>query len=372
MRADIGKTAGGILLVAATVAIWWWPKGGGEEAAATVVRPVKSVVAEISGRMPDLEFSGTVKANESRTLMFKQSGRVARIPVSKGQAMKVGEPLAWLDPVDFSNRLAQAEAAVTRDRLTYTRREDAAKKNAVSREELSQAEAQLRQSEAAYELAKRALEETVLAAPFDCTVADIPASELDMVGAATPIVKIQDMSKIKIDVVYPEAAVIAAKKLRHKGPADQEGCVEISFDSMPSRRYPARFVEYVGAADEKTQTYRATYEMTPPEDLNLLPGMSATLHVSGDSYAYDGEGVANGAIVVPESAVAADSSGAFYVWRLVPSDRDEFVARRAPVRLGHAVEGGLLVTEGLAAGDRIATAGVTVLSEGRRVTLLGK
>lgn len=372
MSVDIGKTVGGVLIVAATVAVWCWPKDGGETDAVVAVRPVKSVVVAASGRMPDLEFSGTVKANESRTLMFKQSGRIARIPVSKGQDMAVGEPLAWLDPVDFSNRLAQAEAAVVRDRLTFARREDAAKKNAISQEELSQAEAQLRQSEAAYELAKRALAETVLVAPFACTVADIPASELDMVGTATPVVKIQDLSKVKIDVVYPEAAVIAAKKLRHVGAPGGAGCVEISFDSMPAKRYPARFVEYVGAADEKTQTYRATYEMTPPEDLNLLPGMSATLHVSGDSYTYDaGDGTA-GAIVVPESSLAVDSSGGFYVWRLEPSDGGTFLARRAAVELGHEVEGGRLVKTGLAAGDRIATAGVTVLAEGRRVSLLGK
>lgn len=367
---EIGKTVGGVLIVAATAAIWMWPKGGEEAAADATVRPVRSVVVQEGVRMPDLRFVGTVKANESRTLMFKQSGRVERIPVSKGKALKKGELLAALDPLDFQNRLVQAEAAVKRDRLSYQRKSDAAKKNAISQEEVSQAEALLRQSEAAYDLAKRALEETVLTAPFDCTVADIPASELDMVGPSTPIVKIQDLSKIKVDVVYPEAAVIVAKKLCHAEGA--ETCAEIVFDSYPSRRYPARFVEYVGTADEKTQTYLATYEMDPPEELNLLPGMSATLYVSGDSYRYSDAEEAK--VTIPESAVGVDSAGGHFVWKLTGPDADGvYVAVRAPITLGHAVDGGALtVTAGLAAGDRVATAGVTVLSEGRLVSLLDK
>lgn len=367
---DIGKAVGGVLLVAATAAIWLWPEGDARSPAEEVIRPVRSVIVAADARMPDLRFVGTVKANESRTLTFKQSGRVEKIPVSKGQAIRKGERLAWLDPLDFRNRLAQAEAAVERDRLTYRRKSDAAAKNAISQEELSQAEAQLKQSEAAWELAKRELAETELLAPFDCTVADIPAAELDMVGASTPIVKIQDLSKLKIDVVYPEAAVIVAKKLKHAaGPSDP--CVEIVFDSYPSKRYPAKFVEYVGTADEKTQTYRATYEMTPPAELNILPGMSATLHVSGDSYRYeDGEAVG---LVVPESAVASGSDGAAYACRLVETSRpDVFAVTRVPVELGHTVNGGISILKGLAAGDRIATAGVTLLADGQQVRLSEK
>lgn len=366
---DIGKTVGGVLLVAATAAIWLWPEGGGAPATDEAVRPVRSLVVTAAGRMPDLRFVGTVKANESRTLMFKQAGRVEKIPVSKGQEMKKGEKLAWLDPLDFRNRLAQAEAAVKRDRLTYRRKSDAAAKNAISQEEVSQAEAQFRQSEAACELAKRALEETALLAPFDCTIADIPASELDMVGTTTPIVKIQDLSRIKIDVVYPEAAVIVAKKLQYA--ADAEHCVEIAFDSYPAKRYPAKFVEYVGTADEKTQTYLATYEMVPPEELNVLPGMSATLFVSGDSYRYaDAEEVG---IVVPESSVASGSDGRAYVCRLAETgDAGVYAVTRVPVELGHTVNGGVSVLKGLSEGDRIATAGVTLLTDGRKVRLLEK
>ena len=364
-----GKVIGGALLVAATAAVWVYPGRRGGSAAEPPLRPVRTLVIPSGRRMPDLRFAGTVKANESRTLMFKQAGRIATIPVGKGQAVRRGETLATLDPLDFRNRLTQAEAAAKRDRLTFGRKSDAAKKNAISQEEVSQAEAQLRQSEAALELAQRALAETVLVAPFDCTVADIPAAELDMVGTASPVVTVQDMSKIKVDVVYPEAAVIAAKKLRSV--AEDGSCgVEISFDSLPAKRYPAKFVEYVGRADERTQTYRATYEMLPPDDLLILPGMSATLYVSGESYVY-GDAAETG-VVVPESAVAVDSAGAAYAVRIDgTSEPGVFRASRVAVKLGHPVADGITVESGLSAGTRVATAGVSLLSDGDRVRILG-
>ena len=367
---DKGKLIGGAVVVSAAVALWLWPRNWDVRVSDDAVRPIRSIVVAVDERMPDLSFAGTVKATESRKLAFKQSGRVERIPVSKSQAMKKGEKLAWLDPLDFENRLAQAEAAVKRDRLTYQRKGDAAKKNAISQEELSQSEAQLKQSEAALALAQRALEETVLVAPFDCTVADVPASELDMVDASATIVVIQDLSKVKVEVVYPEAAVIIAKKLKMK-PHEGRGCVNVSFDSFPGKSYPATFVEFTAMADEKTQTYLATYVMDPPEDLMLLPGMSATVTVSGDSYRYEDVADTLGKIAVPESAVGADVAGGNFVWKLVAYGADGvFEVRKTPVTVSYSVGDRITVAKGLEPGDRIATAGVAVLSEGAKVRLM--
>ena len=367
---EVGKLVGGVLLVAGTAAVWMWPEAMPPPAEEEPVRPVRSVVLGAGRRMPDLSFSGKIKATESRVLMFKQSGRILSIPVSKAQHVKKGDRLAWLDAHDFENSLAQAEAAEKRDRLSFERKRDAARKNSISQEELSQAEAQLRQSEAQLALAKRALEETVLCAPFDGVVADIQASELDMAGPSTPILTFQDMSKVKVDVALPETLVIVANRIRSKcGSSNECEGVTITMDSAPGRSMPATFVEYVATADAKTQTYVATYVMDYPEGLLLLPGMSATLHVSGESFYF--EGMPSDAIPVPEGAVGVDGQGGHFVWKLVPSgDAGTFAVTRQAIEVSAGKGGTLVATKGLAAGDRIATAGVAVLSEGRKVSLI--
>ena len=373
MKENLNKIIGGALFAGAVAAIWLWPAHDITAEPDNSVRPVRSIVVKSGTRQPDLYLAGRVKAGSDRTLCFKQSGRIQRIPVSAGQAVKKGEKLAWLDPLDFEKDLAKAEAAENRDRLTCERKREAAKKKAISAEELSQSEAQLRQSEAQLALAKRALEDTVLLAPFDGTVAEVPATELDMVTPATRIVLVHDLSKIKIDVVFPETLAIAAKKIKPVGGTD---CVcnvaTVMFDAVPGRKFPVRFVEYVSNADTKTQTYLATYVMDAPEDLMLLPGMSATLFVSGENYQLDSKSISD-AVQLPESAAAVAPDGTHFVWTLAPtSDKDVFVAKRRTIEIAGRNNGSVTVLKGIEPGERVATAGVSQLTEDRKVRLLAK
>ena len=363
---DIGKIAGGILFVGATAAIWFWPKGEKSESTPDPIRPVRSCVIASDGKMPDLSFAGTVRAGETRMMTFKQTGRIQRLGLTKGERVKKGDELARLDPKDFQDRLAQATAALERDRKT---RERTSASKGVSQEQISQAEARFQESKAAYELAQRALEETVLVAPFDCMIADVPAEELDVVTPGSPVVVIQDLSTVKIDVVYPESLVIRAKKLTSTKGAD-DACVMISFDSLPGRSYPAKFIEYTAMADVKSQTYCATYEMVPPEDLLLLPGMSATMSVSGDSYAYS-DGGPSSFLLVPAAAIGSSSDGAHFVWKLTATeDPETYEAHMVKVAVAEYVTTYACVTEGVAVGERLATAGVSMLTEGQRVHLM--
>ena len=370
---EIGKIIGGTVLVAATVVIWVWPESKVQAPPDDSIRPVRSVVVKSGTRMPDLYLTGKIKADADRTLAFKQSGRIQRIPVVAGQAIKKGDKLAWLDPLDFEKDLAKAEAAATRDRQTCERKREAAKKNAISKEELSQAEAQLQLSEAQLALAKRALEDTVLLAPFDGTVAEVPATELDMVTPATRIVLVHDLSKIKIDVVFPETLAILAKKIKPAGGKDDVyGVATVMFDAIPDRKFPVKFVEYVSNADTKTQTYLATYVMDAPKDLMLLPGMSATLFIDGRKYQVESKSFAD-AIQLPESAVAVASDGTHFVWTLAPSsDKGVFVAQRRTIEIASRNNGSVTVLKGIKPGERIATAGVSQLTEGRKVRLLAE
>ena len=373
MKAGLNKIVGAALFAGATAAIWLWPEHDVTAESDNSIRPVRSVVVKSGTRQPDLYLTGKVKAGDDRTLCFKQSGRIQRIPVAAGQRLKKGDKLAWLDPLDFENDLAKAEAAENRDRLTCARKREAAKRNAISAEELSQAEAQLRQSEAQLALAKRALEDTVLYMPFDGTVAEVPATELDMVTPATKVVLVHDLSRVKIDVVFPETLAIVSKKIRA---ADDKSSVcavaTASFDSVPGRNFPVKFVEYVSNADRATQTFLATYVMDAPADLMIMPGMSATLFISGDNYRYESDAVSE-AIMLQESAAGVAEDGSHFVWVLEKTpDAGVFEAKRRKIEVCCRQGGLLTVTGGLKPGERVATAGVSMLTEGRRVRLLEK
>ena len=383
MKNTLGKIVGATLFAGATAAVWLWPDAEQAAKPDDSVRPVRSALVEVGAKMPDLHFPGKIRANEDRDLAFKQSGRIQRIPVVAGQQVKKGEKLAWLDPLDFQDNLAQAEAAAMRDRLTCERKRAAGQKNAISKEEISQAEAQLKLSEAQLALAKRALEETILYAPFDGEIAKVPGGELDMVSPLDTVIVFRDVSKVKVDVRLPETMVITSPNLQavdgeriaKKGPVGKEERpvrATVSFDSVPGRSFPVAFVEYETAADLRSQTYVATFVMDTPKDLMLLPGMSATLSLRGTDYRYVGAG-ADTSATLPESAVGVGADGAHFAWVLEESgEKGVYVAKRRAIAVADRNHGRVVVSKGLAGGERVATAGVAVLTEGRKVRLLAE
>jgi multidrug efflux pump subunit AcrA (membrane-fusion protein) len=90
--------------------------------------------------------------------------------------------------------------------------------------------------------------------------------------------------------------------------------------------------------------------------------MSATVRLR-----YKMEGSTGSALSVPVSAIYTDPSGAQVAWII---DQD-LIARRTPVKVGAVSAGSIEILEGLKAGDRIATAGVSLLRDGLKVRDLG-
>jgi multidrug efflux pump subunit AcrA (membrane-fusion protein) len=102
--------------------------------------------------------------------------------------------------------------------------------------------------------------------------------------------------------------------------------------------------------------------MKAPTDLNVLPGMTATVTLT-----YRRASILGDRILVPLAAVLKDATGEQVAWLV---GEDKIVARR-PVKLGTASGGQIEIVEGLLPGDRIAVAGVTFLRDGMQVRDLG-
>lgn len=368
MKDILGKAIGGALIVAGTAAIWMWPKPGVDAKPDDSIRPVRSALVEAGYKSPDLYFPARIDAGETRSMSFKHSGRIASIPVKAGDRVKKGQVLASLEKESFVDAVEIAKAALERDQLAYERRRVAAEKNAVSKEELSAAEAQFSQSRSRLRDAERALEETVLVAPFDGVVSRKNVDELRNVVPGEQILLFHDFSTVSVKVVIPETMMIKIKSMSFN--EEHPEMLTVSFDSAPGKSFPVRFKDFESAANEETQTFTASYTLPAPEELLLLPGMCATLKLSGAHYSA-GEGGSGKEVTVPEAAVAVSSDGSPFVWVLMPStESGVWTVSKRPVTLGCRASGRVRVDEGLAAGDRVATAGVAILTEGRKVRLL--
>jgi RND family efflux transporter MFP subunit len=180
------------------------------------------------------------------------------------------------------------------------------------------------------------------------------------VQAKQPVLSLQDIKDVEIEVSVPEERVIRGRgdKGRYRFSA--------TFDYLPGREFEVQLTEFATDADPLTQTYLATFVMPAPEDVIILPGMTTTIH----EYRKEGEDAEEGGYAVPIDAVPIDGLGTYFVWMVQADQEGTFTVHRRDVQVGQMVEDEILVMAGLENGDRIAAVGVHVLREGQRVRLL--
>ena len=355
-----------LLLLAAAVATVFLYDGSKPTADETPppVRPIKSAVAGTPKTLSPLHFPGVVDACTGVSLTFEVSGRIVDFPFvhSRGQHVEAGTVLARLDDRDYSNKVVNAEAELAYASSNFKRMDAALKKNAVSQDEHSNARATAEKARAALEIARKALNDTVLRAPFAGIISDTYAHNYDTVSSSTPILKLQDMTSLNLVVSVPESYILSS-------PADPrtQFTFQASFDALPGRTFPVRVKDAAHIADSVTQTYRATFTLDAPKDVVILPGMTCT--VSSTVVEKEVQLMTKELPSVPFSAIGTAADTKSFVWRLDANGDGTYTVHRATVTLGTRYGESIFIESGLSAGDRVATAGVTVLTEGRIVRL---
>jgi RND family efflux transporter MFP subunit len=232
----------------------------------------------------------------------------------------------------------------------------ALEKGMIAREEdLDAKEAEVRGLEGRVVEAQIQLGGTTLHAPYDGVIAQRFVEQNQNVRAKEPIVKFQDVDEIDIVVEVPETFMSAVMRS-----ADIVAMVA-EFTGAPGLQFPVHIKEIEQRADPVTQTLKVRVAMKAPTDLNVLPGMTATVTLT-----YRRANILGDRILVPLAAVLKDAAGEQVAW-LVGADH---LVSRAPVKLGTATGGQIEIVEGLPPGDRIAVAGVPFLAgrdEGARL-----
>jgi membrane fusion protein, macrolide-specific efflux system len=170
--------------------------GGSTSASRTVTVARGDLVSSVSA-------SGSIASAKSRTLNFTGTGTVAKIYVKAGQKVRKGQKLARLDQTE-------AQENVNATRASY---------NAAAEGDLTKAQgyASYVQAKNAYNSALRALDATVLHAPYAGTVTAINgavgespsasggSSETGTTTTGTGFIDFADLSKVEVEGNFTEA-----------------------------------------------------------------------------------------------------------------------------------------------------------------------
>ena len=353
MRMSVKQMLAGVLCIGAAMLMMNGCGGKVTEEAPPVVRPVTTMTVggSMAGR---LSFPGTVQASQRVNLSFRVSGPLIQFPVNEGQEVQKGQLLARIDPRDYRIALDESQAAFQKAEADYNRYQRLYEKEAVPLADLDYYRAQRDVAKSRLDVAEAELSDTYLKAPYSGRIGEKFVENYEEVRVLQAVLSLHDVTRIEIVVDIPEylMANMRGGKLAQ---------IEAAFDSAPDKKFPVEIFEASAQADSRTQTFRVTLTMPQPEEIRILPGMTALVfvHVREDM---DDEEMEQ--FIIPARAVYAGDDGTAYVWVI----DDDMRVHAREVEAGQVTgEGDIRIHDGLSAGEMIAVTGVTQLREGMQV-----
>ncbi len=282
---------------AAVLIVLFW---SGVLSSPTEVRSVKVAKMFPSRALTVLNASGYVVAQRKAAVSSKATGRLEKLFVEEGKAVKQGDILAQLENDDLEASLEEAKAlqrvaqaslknaeAELRDAtLNYDRMKSLRETGSVSTQTFDSAEArykkavaihrrvqfEVERATAAIKVAEVNLEYSLIRAPFDGVILTKNADEGEVVApfgaslnAKAAVATMADMSSLMVEVDVAESSL---EKVRVSGP------VEIRLDAFPRDRFPGRVHMIVPTADRSKATVLTKIKFDHLDE-KVLPEMSA-------------------------------------------------------------------------------------------------
>jgi len=373
-----------IVVIAAGVAAWLFLKPA-------MVPEVRTVVArEISsqGANTVLNASGYVTARRQATVSSKFTGKVVDVLIEEGMQVEKDQVLARLDDSNLVTSYALAEAQLrssetalkeTRALLVEARSNYQRTLSLVERglssgvdmdraralaeslaAQLERKQADVKVAEKQLDVYRQELDDTVIRAPFAGVVVAKNAQPGEMISpisagggfTRTGIGTIVDMASLEIEIDVNEAYI------NRVNPGQK---VVATLDAYPDWTIPSHVIAIIPTADRQKATVevRVGFDQLDPR---ILPdmGVKVAFQEAGGPVSDNGAGNSAG-VVVPQAAVS-ESNGKQYVLLVA----DNLVERRAIATAGERGKD-ILVSSGLAAGDRVIINAPSGLKNGDRV-----
>nr|WP_319491735.1 efflux RND transporter periplasmic adaptor subunit [uncultured Desulfobacter sp.] len=301
-------------------------------------------------------FPGKVKAAKRAELSFQIPGQIETLNILEGQKVKKGALLASIDRKNHLYAVQAARARYQASAQAFHRASQLYQDKVISKAQFDTALAAHDVARAELAIKEKALADSRLIAPFDGLVSRRYVEKKEHVNKGEPVLLLQDVSGIEVEVQLPEQLVA-------RGGADILDQLNVRFDADPEFAFPASTIELRMESNQETRTYALVIRLPSPADMNILPGMTAT--VSGIVKQSEEKAMPHpSSVLVPVEAVAFDPDGTPYVWIVEPQRQK---ARKQQVIIGPMHDNTIEVSHGIHADDLVAIAGLHTLHETTRV-----
>ncbi|WP_262695656.1 efflux RND transporter periplasmic adaptor subunit [Kordiimonas aquimaris] len=318
------------------------------------VRPAKLVTVSDASTSRSISFPAIIEAENSSELTFQVNGQIIELSVLEGDPVEEGQVIARVEERDYQNSLVQAQAQYDNAETEYQRAKRLVEQDAISRSVLETRKTNRDVAQAVLDTARKAATDTVLRAPFSGFISKIFVERFQNIQAKEVIANLQ--SNEVVALVNAPADIVA------RSPQFEPENTAVMLDAAPNVSISAVFKEASGQADPATQTYQISFKFSAPDNIIVLPGMTAT--VSTDFQFNGSSDIVPSGIAVPVAAVVAEGDTLF-VWRV---DKATMEISKALIVTGTGMsEKEVIVTSGLNKDDLIVAAGGSFLHSGMKV-----
>jgi membrane fusion protein (multidrug efflux system) len=329
------------------------------------------VTIEASSVPVEASLPGRVAAFQISDVRPQVSGVILRRLFAEGSFVRQGQTLYQIDPSIYQAQVSQASANLQSARASAEaararaeRYKPLAEMEAVSKQDYTDALAQARQANAAIAQNNAALRTaqinlryTRVPAPISGRIGLSKFTEGALVTANQPeaLTTITRLDPVYVDIQQSAPDLLALRRSLAQGgtiPATAQVRLKLPDGSDYGFTGTVQFTEVAVNSDTGSVTLRARF---PNSQSLLLPGMFVTA-----SFA---QSINTTAYLVPQQAIARDPKGSATLWVVGPGNTA--VPR---IVVAERTDGAnWVVTQGLAAGEKVITQGIANLKEGARI-----
>ena len=301
-------------------------------------------------------------------LSFEISGQLRTITLQAGQKVQLGDVLAEIDPRSLQSQVEQAragvdqaQAQVVKAEADLKRQEELMEKKSGVPAVLDQAKAallssraQLTQARSQSEIASHNLDRGQLLAPFTGTIAKVEVKSFAQVAAGQPILTLYSDDRFEASFLAP-AGTFQTLRIGQ--------LVEVKVADLPDQSLKGEIKE-LGSKAEQVSAFPVVVRLDN-DVAGLNAGMSVEVAMEEPLIGGGSGFLLPLSVLVPEGAKDLQRTATVFVYDVATS-----TVKRREITVGGVRANDLVVTDGLKAGDLVASAGVSYLVDGQKVKLL--
>lgn len=317
--------------------------------------PVKVLPLQTQSASATIPVSGVFTTDDEVLLSFKTGGIIQRILVKEGDAIRQGQTVAILNPVEIDAQVQQAQLAFEKATRDHQRATNLYNDSVATLEQLQNAQTAKDIAQQQLKTAQFNRSHSVITAPRNGYVLRKLAAEGQLVGAGTPVLQTNGAQSgnwlLRTSISNKEWAAIRL-----------QDTAQVEVESVPGKTFTGLVSRRSEGIDPSTGSFAIDIRLTGEKPTNIAFGMfgKAVIHTSAQNKS------AGSSWAVPYDAVLDGDGNSGYVF--ITNDNKR--AEKVKVTIAGMEKDHVIVSGGLENARQLIISGSAYLTDSSTIRII--